>query len=223
MRKLLCFMAILLICIPASVFSETTYDAKNKLLSVKAEGRPLKKLLSEVSAKTGIDVYVSPAIDKKVFAEIVSEPVEVAIKRMIKPLNNAIIYEGESIKAVKIFEKSEAEATLQIAPGITRSVPSSPSYGQGLDKRMLSREELEARARERSKKRAQSQSRIEGDEEEETRKDRGSKRGRQQKKGKGKKGERNRLPEDQQQKQNQDESGENMQNNSETEDKEIQN
>ena len=223
MRKCFCFMVILQIFIPVSVFSETTYDAKNKLLSVKAEGSHLKELLSEVSAKTGIDVYVSPAIDKKVFADIKDEPVEIAIKRMIKPLNNAIIYEGESIKVVKIFEKSEAEATLQIAPGVTRSRLSSPSYGQGLDKRMLSREELNARARERSEKRAQSQSRIEGDEEEETKKDRGSKRGRQKKKGKGKKGDRSRIIVDQQPKQNQDESGENLQNNTETEDKETQN
>lgn len=208
-----CFMAILLIIMPVNVFSQTTYDAESKLLSVKSEGSPLNELLSEVSAKTGIEVYISPAVDKKVFAEIESEPVEVAIKRMIKPLNNAFIYEGESIKAVKIFEKSESEATLQIAPGVTRSKLTSPSLGQGLDKRMLPREELEARARERRKEIAESQGRIEDAEKEKTKEERGSGRGKRRKIGKKKKEEKRELiREDEQQIQNQLDSEENPQN-----------
>lgn len=172
----------------------------------------MKELLSEVSAKTGIEVYISPAVDKKVFAEIESEPVEDAIKRMIKPLNNAFVYLGESIEAVKIFEKSEAEATLKITPVVTRSKLTSPSFGQGLDKRMLTREELEAKARER-RQTAESQGRIEEAEKEKTKGERGSGRGKRQKIGKKKKEEeRERMREEEQQKQSQLDSEENPEN-----------
>jgi hypothetical protein len=217
MRRHYCFIAILLIFMPVNVFSQATYDAESKLLSVKSEGRPLKELLSEVSAKTGIEVYISPAVDKKVFAEIESQPVEDAIKRMIKPLNNAFVYLGESIEAVKIFEKSEAEATLKITPGVvmprvTRSKLTSPSFGQGLDKRMLTREELEAKARER-RQTAESQGRIDEPEKEKTKGERGSGKGKRKNIGKKKREEeRERMREEEQQKQNQLESEENPQN-----------
>ncbi len=217
MRTRFCFIAILLIFIPVHVFSQATYDAKNKLLSVKSEGRPLKELLSEVSAKAGIDIYISPAVEKKVFADIESQPLEDAIKRMIKPLNNAFVYRGESIETVKVFEESEAEATLKITPGVvtprvTRSKLTSPSFGQGLDKRMLTREELEAKARER-RQIAESQGRIDEAEKEKGRQGRGSGKGKRQKIGKKKKAEeRERIPEEEQQKQDQLDSEENPQN-----------
>ncbi len=212
MRKHFCFLAIFLIFIPVNVLSQVTYDPEKKLLSVKSEKIPLSELLSEVSAKTGIDVYISPAVDKKVFADIESQPVENAIRRMIKPLNNAFVYQGESIEAVKIFEKSEAEATLRIAPSVTRSKLTSPSLGQGLDKRMLPSDELQAKATQRRKQIAETQGREDELEEEKakkTREERGSGKGKRRRIGKKKKEEMKRMREEAAQTPNQLESEEN--------------
>ena len=204
MRNCFCVAAILLTLIPVTVFSQATYDAKRKLLSVKSEGRPLKDLLSEVSAETGIDIYVSPAVDKKVFADIERQPLEDAIRRMVRPLNSAFIYLGESIEAVKVFERSEADATLKIthggmAPRVTRPTRTSPSLGQGLDKRWLTREELGAKAKIAE---PQGQTRaLEPAEKGKTREERGSGKGAHQRKGRGKKWQREPIPEEGQQNQ----------------------
>lgn len=145
MRKCFWFIASLLILIPVDVFCQATYDPKMKLLSIKPEGRLLSEILSEVSAKTGIDIYINPALDKKVFVNIESQPIEKAIKRMIKPLNinNAIIFQGNSIIAVKIFEKSGAEATIKIIPSVTYSETTSPPIGQGSDKKIQTTSDFE--------------------------------------------------------------------------------
>jgi hypothetical protein len=131
--KSFCYTVILFILIPAHAFAQTTYYPGKKHLSVKSEGRLLSEILTEVSAKTGIDFYINPDVDKKIFINIESQPLEKAIKRMIKPLNNAIIFQGDTIVAVKIFVNSYAESTLKIVSATAHGDFGSQPTVQGDD------------------------------------------------------------------------------------------
>ncbi len=174
--KFILVLAILLILLPMTALSQIAYDSKQKLLSVKSEGGLLSALLSEVSAKTGIEVYYNPSFDKKVFVNIKNQPVDEVIKAMIKPLNNAFIYEGKSIKAVKIFQKTESEASTKIKPSMSQSIATSPSAAKDLSRKEApTRKELESSARERRRKQAESQGTLKEFEEKEAQRDKSRK------------------------------------------------
>lgn len=143
MCKRFAFIAILFILVPLNVFSQVTYDAKNKLITVKSEGRPLGDILSEISTKVSVNFYISPAANKKVFVDIENQPLDTAIKMMIKPLNSAIIFEGDSIVEVKIFENSVAESSLRIIPSVAYPKHALPSIERTLDEKNLTVEEFE--------------------------------------------------------------------------------
>jgi hypothetical protein len=128
MMKNIFLTIVLLSFIPSFTFSQAIYDVESRLLSVESGGRLLSEILAEISQETGIEIFINPNVDKKVFAIIQRQQLESAIKRMIKPLNNILIYEGDSIVAVKIFETSYTEATLKIAPiRETIDIPPSPA------------------------------------------------------------------------------------------------
>lgn len=146
---------LLLVFIPVTVFSQVTYHSKNRTLSVRSEGRLLSEVLSEISAKTGMDVYIDPAVDRKVFVDIKNQPLEEALKGIIKPLNNVFVYSGKSVKAVKIFKRSEAEATAKISPGSPLSKPAATSPAQDVIKKTVpTKKELGAMAKDRRRQQA---------------------------------------------------------------------
>jgi hypothetical protein len=142
-------LVLLVFLLPATGHSQVAYEKKTGKLFVKAEGLPLTQLLAEVSAKTGIEIYIAPAADRPVFLDIKALPVEDAVKEMIKPLNNMFVYQGNTsaIKAVKIYAASPSEATVRLAPlGASAARPDQ--------KLPPSQAELEARARQRWEQRA---------------------------------------------------------------------
>lgn len=156
MHKKFLFLVVFFILIPLNVFSQVTYDSNKKLLSVKSEGSLLSEIFSEMSAKTGIDVYISPAADRKVFVDIKDEPVQDAIRMMVKPLNYSFIYQGTSIKTVKVFERFKTEATARIAPSGRSRTTTSSSAAQILKnlkekKQPPTKQDLETLVRERKR------------------------------------------------------------------------
>jgi len=143
---------LLLMFLPAVGHSQVAFDKETGHLTVKSEGRPLAGLLSQVSAKTGIEIYIAPGADRPVSLDIKALPVEDAIKEMIRPLNNVFVYRGNSssIKTVKIYRASPAEATVRIAPlGASAARPDQ--------KLPPSQAELENRARQQWEQRAAAQ------------------------------------------------------------------
>ena len=149
-------LVLLVFLLPSLGHSQVAYDKKTGKLFVKAEGRPLTELLAEVSAKTGIEIYIAPAADKVVFLDIKALPVEDAVKEMIKPLNNMFVYQGNTsrIKAVKVYAASPSEATVRIGPAVASSVKAYSDH-----KLPPSQAELEARANRQWEQRAAAQGR----------------------------------------------------------------
>jgi hypothetical protein len=159
MGKIVFLVVVFLLLIPVTVLCQVTYESKDKLLSVKSEGKLLTEVLSDVSAKTGIEVYMNPANDRKISVDIRRQPIEKALREVVKPLNNAFVYQGKSIKAVKIFEKSEGEATARVLPGVTPSVSTPGSAAADL-KTPPTRDDVLKRLQERRRQIAISQGRL---------------------------------------------------------------
>jgi len=159
MNKIVFLVVVFLLLIPVTVLCQVTYEPKGKLLSVKVEGKLLTEVLSDVSAKTGIEVYMNPANDRKISVDIRRQPIEKALRELVKPLNNAFVYQGKAIKAVKIFEKSEGEATAKVLPGVTpyRSAPGSAASDL---KTPPTRDDVFKRIQERRRQIAISQGRL---------------------------------------------------------------
>ncbi len=168
MLRKIYLMAILVVFIPATVMAQVTYDAGNRRLSVSSEGSTLREILLDVSQKTGIDVYMKPALDKEIFIEFKDQPLETAIKRIIRPLNHAFVYHGDFIRTIKIFERSESEATVKVVPGnqtlkSSSTLPADVSAGRSTP----AIKELKARGMEIRRQNAISQGKLEKFEEKE--------------------------------------------------------
>ena len=159
MNKIVFLVVVFLLLIPVTVLCQVTYEPKGKLLSVKVEGKLLTEVLSDVSAKTGIEVYMNPANDRKISVDIRRQPIEKALRELVKPLNNAFVYQGKAIKAVKIFEKSEGEATAKVLPGVTSSRSAPGSAASDL-KTPPTRDDVFKRIQERRRQIAISQGRL---------------------------------------------------------------
>lgn len=114
-RSILMLLALTLFAVPVS--GQVSYDRKRQLLSVSYEGVPLRDVLSEVSRKTGITVYIDPAVQKNVFISRRNAPLDEVLNEIIKPLNNMFIYKGSEIQAVRIYQQSPSEAMQKIEPG----------------------------------------------------------------------------------------------------------
>ena len=61
-RKVLLILALVLAAAPAS--AQVVYDRKARLLPVTYNGAPIREVLGAVSRKTGIIVYIDPAVQK---------------------------------------------------------------------------------------------------------------------------------------------------------------
>ena len=168
MLKKIYLMAILVVFIPATVLAQVTYDARNRRLSVSSEGSTLREILLDVSQKAGIDVYINPVLNKEIFVDFKDQPLETAIKRIIRPLNHAFVYHGDSIRTIKIFERSESEATAKVLPGNqTLKSSSQPSANVGAGSNTPTLDELKASGMEIRRQNAISQGKLEKFEEKE--------------------------------------------------------
>ncbi len=123
-KNILVTIVLALSAVPAS--GQVSYDRKTQLLSVTFDGAPLREVLGEISRKTGITVYIDPSVDKNVFIDRKRSPVDEVLNEIIKPLNSLVIYRGDAVVAVRIYEQSPADAMQKIEPGV-RPASAPPS------------------------------------------------------------------------------------------------
>ena len=87
------------------------YDRGKGTLTVSANMAKIRKLLADISSKTGITILIDPSIEKNVTIKISSKPVEAALKQIMKGLSYALIYEsgGEDhrLTGVRILPKGK--------------------------------------------------------------------------------------------------------------------
>jgi hypothetical protein len=164
MKRKTLLVILILLFIPSAGSSQITYDAGKQVISIHAEERLLSDLLAEISSRTGITVYMDPVLDRKVSLKIKRQPVDVAIKQAVSPLNHAFVYQKKTVRDVWIFEKSQSEATTRIAPVIKDAIVAGNPDTKGSYLNRQSRQQrekaLEDKRRERRRQAAISQGRL---------------------------------------------------------------
>jgi len=110
----LCLLAVLIL-LPIITAAQVVYHPDAGTISIQPEGRLLSAILSDISIETGVDIYINPDIDKPIFVKIERQPLETALKRLIRPLNNVLLFEGDTLTAIKIFKESNSESTIKLS------------------------------------------------------------------------------------------------------------
>ena len=151
---------LLLLGAVLSASAQVAYDRKARLLSVTYDGAPLREVLAEISRKTGIAVYIDPTVEKSVFIDRVRGPVDEVLNEIVKPLNNMLIYKGDDVTAVRIYDQSPSDAMQKIEPGDQpMSAPPSvavPSASTGSAASSAEHRELPGADQERQERRRES-------------------------------------------------------------------
>ncbi len=114
MKLIIPFTFALWVLIPAIALSQVIYDPNTALVSISPNGRLLSEILTDIAVETGLDIYINPDVDKQVYVDIHQQSLEVSLKKLIRPLNNVMIFQGKKLTAIKIFRDSDAESTLRL-------------------------------------------------------------------------------------------------------------
>ena len=122
-------VGLLMAAAAQSAAAQVSYDRKSGRLSATFAGAPLRDVLTEVSARTGVIIYIDPAVDKVVFIERKDLRVDEMLDEIIAPLNRMFIYKGDAVTAVRIYEQSPADAMQKLAAGRAATEP-APSPGK---------------------------------------------------------------------------------------------
>ncbi len=126
MKRTTLMALILSAATASSVSAQVSYDKTSGRMSATYQGAPLRDVLAEVSRRTGIAVYIDPAVDKVVFIEKKRRPVDEVLKEIVTPLNSMFIYRGDAVTAVKIYEQTPADAMQRIGAGTTPKPAAEP-------------------------------------------------------------------------------------------------
>ncbi len=129
MRAGIVLTVILLVLASSSAFGEVTYDRQRGSMSATYHGAPLRDVLIEISRKTGIVVYIDPAVDKSVFIQTKNRPVDEVLNEIIAPLNCMLIYRGDAVTAIRIYEQTPADAMQKLAVQPRPAADTAPRPG----------------------------------------------------------------------------------------------
>lgn len=148
---------------------QVSYKSNSRLLSIEADGVPLRTVLDKISTVTGLRFYVAPGINPPVSRSLNELPVERAIRLLLGPDSNSVmIYDTETdangkerskLAEVRILEVGSSISQGRAAGASQSSVsgsPGTPATGSvGSPLMQLTPEEIAARRAEKEGKRAE--------------------------------------------------------------------
>lgn len=80
-----------------------------KLISLDIKNQPLAEVLEDISAETGVQFSIDESWnDVPITASIKNEPLHKGLKRILRNLNNAVIYGSDGIIKIKIYEQEKS-------------------------------------------------------------------------------------------------------------------
>ncbi len=80
-----------------------------KLISLDIKNQPLAEVLEDISAETGVQFSIDESWnDFPITASIKNEPLHKGLKRILRNLNNAVIYGSDGTIKIKIYEQEKS-------------------------------------------------------------------------------------------------------------------
>ena len=93
-----------------------------ELISLDIKNKPLGEVLEDISAETGYQFSIDESwIDFPVTASIKNEPLHRGLKRILRNLNNALIYGSDGTIKIKIYEREKSSGYPAGSPMVNRS------------------------------------------------------------------------------------------------------
>jgi len=123
---ILLFLAELILFLPISPSAASEIDAGEELISLTAKNEPLGDVLYKVSMATGYDISLDNKWQNyRVTASLEKVPLHKGLKRILKNLNSAIIYVSSKKIKIIIFDKTAAEGA-SLPPSTDQSFERTP-------------------------------------------------------------------------------------------------
>jgi type II secretory pathway component GspD/PulD (secretin) len=123
------FLAFLFLMSPVGSFAGSSANAGDELISLTAENEPLGNVFNKISVATGYEIVldhdwrnypVSVALEKV--------PLHQGLKRILKDLNNVIVYVSRKKIKIIIYDKISHDAGPSAPPIQRTPVSQQPSY-----------------------------------------------------------------------------------------------
>jgi len=123
------FLTVLFLMLPIGSFAGSSANTGDELISLTAENEPLGDVLNKISMATGYEIVldhdwrnypVSVALEKV--------PLHKGLKRILKDLNNVIVYVSSKKIKIIIYDKISHDAGPSAPPIQRTPVSQQPSY-----------------------------------------------------------------------------------------------
>ena len=111
MRTFFPSFLVLIALAASSVFGATSLSWEPKHVNAKVENVPLAKLLEEISAVTGWEVYMEPGTTYDASAKFKGLPETEALKRLLGNLNFSLTPQTNSVRKLYVFKTNIGQAT----------------------------------------------------------------------------------------------------------------
>ena len=120
------FLVMLSLILPISLSAANETDAGDELISLTVKDEPLGDVLKKISMATGYEI----SLDNKWQSHLVTAPLEKVslhkgLKRILRNLNNVIIYDSDKKIKIIIYDKTAAEG-VSSAPSTDTSFNGTP-------------------------------------------------------------------------------------------------
>jgi hypothetical protein len=124
------FLAFLFLMIPVGSFADSSANAgDDELISLTAENEPLGDVFNKISAATGYDIILDHGWrNYPVSVALEKVPLHKGLKRILKDLNNVIVYVSRKKIKIIIYDKISPVTGPSAAPIQRVPVTQQPSY-----------------------------------------------------------------------------------------------
>ena len=123
------FLAFLFLMSPAGSFAGSSANAGDELISLRAENEPLGNVFNKISVATGYEIVLDHDWrNYPVSVDLEKVPLHKGLKRILKDLNNVIVYVSRKKIKIIIYDKISPDATSSESPIQKGPVSQPPSY-----------------------------------------------------------------------------------------------
>jgi len=111
---------------------EVTCEAQKCLVSVSAQPAPLREILRELAARTGLEIGIDPSVSYDVMQHFERLPLDIAIQRLAGPYGTLLIYDdgNDAQRLRKVHVMARNQATLGQAARAGSDLPPLDDYGR---------------------------------------------------------------------------------------------
>src|SRR5205085_8612272 len=116
LRARVCFVAALLLTLAATAADTFNWNTNKNRVTADIQFRKVERLLEQIAAKTGWQVFIEPGTTHDVSAKFKDLPPGEALRLLLGDLNFALVPETNASPRLFVFRTSRQNATQPVRP-----------------------------------------------------------------------------------------------------------